>query len=153
MYNEQNLISFSQLYFHGDDIPIVCDYSELLNHYSNFLALFLNNEIPDYKDFFFLDLVVSGFEYCLDLFFSKPDYIDYPVYGEEMVKQFNNLKARETDDFSSDEMILIMSLSCAGKLLWSSYTNKNEIVAKVLDNCYRVSSILSDVNDTQKRRM
>lgn len=87
------------------------------------------------------------------MFFSKPDYIDYPVYGEEMVKQFDNLKARETDDFSSDEMILIMSLSCAGKLLWSSYTNKNEIVAKVLDNCYRVSSILSDVNDTQKRRM
>lgn len=153
MYDKQYLTTFPQMFFHRDDVPIVCDYSDLLNQYSNLLTRFLNNKSGNYHDFFYLDLVVSGFEYYLDLFFSKPEAIDYLEYGVEMLQQFNILKARGKEFFSSDEGILIMSLTCAHKVLDSSYSDKDLIVAKILNNCYRVSLVNEDVNDVRKRRM
>lgn len=39
---KQDITLFSQMFFHRDEFPMVCDYSKLLEQYSNFLSLFLD---------------------------------------------------------------------------------------------------------------
>ncbi|HIR48583.1 MAG TPA: hypothetical protein IAB35_01230 [Candidatus Faecimonas gallistercoris] len=46
-----------------------------------------------------------------------------------------------------------MSFTNADKVLDSSYFDKDLIVAKILNNCYRVSWVNEDVKDVTKRRM
>lgn len=149
MYDKQYVTSFPQIFFHRDDVPIVCDYLNLLNQYSNLLILFLNNESGNYHDFFYLDLVVSGFAYYLDLFWS---YWLFRIWCRNVVAIYY-LKTQGKEYFSSDQGILIMSFTNADKVLDSSYFDKDLIVAKILNNCYRVSWVNEDVKDVTKRRM
>ena len=154
---KQDITLFSQMFFHRDEFPMVCDYSKLLEQYSNFLSLFLDaNYFFYYKNMSYLELVVDAFEYCHDFYFPKPEEIDYQGCGEQILNQVAMWKQNQTETFSSDEMVNILSWACSCELLQISNNfdiHGNSVIRKVIGNCYRVSSVIEDANDTTKRRM
>lgn len=154
---KQDITLFSQMFFHRDEFPMVCDYSKLLEQYSNFLSLFLDsNYFFYYKNMSYLELVVDAFEYCHDFYFPKPEEIDYQGCGEQILNQVAMWKKNQVDTFSSDEVVNVLSWACSFELLHihhDSVIHRDDVLKKVIGNCYRVSSVIEDVNDTTKRRM
>lgn len=104
---KQDITLFSQMFFHRDEFPMVCDYSKLLEQYSNFLSLFLDaNYFFYYKNMSYLELVVDAFEYCHDFYFPKTEEIDYQGCGEQILNQVAMWKKNQVDTFSSDEVLM-----------------------------------------------
>ncbi len=154
---KQDIILFLQMFFHSDEFPMVCDYSKLLEQYSKFLSLFLDADyIFYYKNIFYLELVVNAFECCHDFYFPRIEEIDYVSCGEQILNQVAMWKKRQVDTFSSDEAVNVLSWSCSFELLHipnDSVIYRDDVIKKVIGNCYRISSVMEEVNDVTKRRM
>lgn len=173
MYDEQELNLFCQLFFRTNEFPSVCDYSQLLNQYANLLTLYLDVEDSSfYQDKRFLEIVISGFAYCHDFYFSGDSAIDddsdYFSFAVDMVSQFEDLKKKRNESYklSEYETVSALSLICATDLLgikekedgesnvFSENTDSSvAIVQGIVDNMYRVYSVMNKVHSSDQRRM
>ena len=173
MYDDQELKLFSQLFFRTDELPSVCDYSQFLNQYANLLTLYLDVEDSSfYRDTRFLEIAIAGFAYCHDFYFSEDytidDDTDYFSFAVDMVSQIEDLKEKRNESYklSEDEMVSVLSMKCATDFLGtvgkdesdsnSSSENTDSsitIIQGVVNNMYRVYSVMNKVHSSDQRSM